>query len=625
MKAEVLLAIVSKLVRDQISSEASRSLRGPRGFQGFRGEDGLPGKDGKDFVWEDNEQKIRSICKEVALKFSDLTKEEIESLKGEDGKSFSWEEHSGKISDLIQTHSLKFEDLTAEQISALRGPKGRDGRDGTDGKDGESFEFDKYESKIQSIIKEEVTSVIPELKLKFSDLTEEEVEFIRGPRGPSGKNGKDFNFEDHREFFESLKFKFSDFTQEEIHLLKLKFSDLSAEEVESIKLKFSDLTEEEKISLRGPRGQRGKQGVMGEKGETGETGPIGPVGPRGEIGPRGIQGLPGIGRNGDNGKDGAPGKDAPVIENIEVVRSKGSFHFVFSFSDGSTIETEEIKIPSSVVAQYIGMGGGDGGSGGSGTPGSQYYFGAGVPNDSLYSNGDIYQDTDTGDQYKKIAGTWVLQDNITGPAGTNGTDGTDGVDGADGLAATIAVGTVTTGAPGSSASVTNVGTPNAAIFDITIPRGNTGASGAGTNLLSDVLCDSNVFVGSVVRLIKDGETDLLMSGWTSLAALFTLNPKTYTTKAILAKADTHENANAAGIVESKSSSTLCDITTIGSTGPIYLGLDVLKEYYLSDSLSGVLVVEELAPTTPGSILVKIGQPLNDSQLLVSRGERRVVV
>lgn len=62
----------------------------------------------------------------------------------------------------------------------------------------------------------------------------------------------------------------------------------------------------------------------------------------------------------------------------------------------------------------------------------------------------------------------------TGPAGA---DGADGVDGEDGLAATIAVGTVTTGAPGSSATITNVGTSQAAIFDFSIPQGATGETG----------------------------------------------------------------------------------------------------------------------------------------------------
>ncbi|MBQ9631430.1 MAG: hypothetical protein IJV04_00730 [Lachnospiraceae bacterium] len=48
------------------------------------------------------------------------------------------------------------------------------------------------------------------------------------------------------------------------------------------------------------------------------------------------------------------------------------------------------------------------------------------------------------------------------------------VKGQDGQAATIAVGTVTTGAAGSSASVTNSGTQNAAVFDFVIPKGDNG-------------------------------------------------------------------------------------------------------------------------------------------------------
>ena len=63
-------------------------------------------------------------------------------------------------------------------------------------------------------------------------------------------------------------------------------------------------------------------------------------------------------------------------------------------------------------------------------------------------------------------------------AGADGADGKDGAPGADGKdgAATVQIGTVTTGAPGSQASVTNVGADNAAILNFTIPRGDTGAA-----------------------------------------------------------------------------------------------------------------------------------------------------
>lgn len=66
-----------------------------------------------------------------------------------------------------------------------------------------------------------------------------------------------------------------------------------------------------------------------------------------------------------------------------------------------------------------------------------------------------------------IDGTEFLADEITAK-------------GDPGTAATITVGTVTTGAAGTSVIVTNVGDETEAIFDITIPRGDTGASGAGS-------------------------------------------------------------------------------------------------------------------------------------------------
>lgn len=71
----------------------------------------------------------------------------------------------------------------------------------------------------------------------------------------------------------------------------------------------------------------------------------------------------------------------------------------------------------------------------------------------------------------------VIQPNQKGEKGDPGTNGTNGTNGINGTAATIAVGTVTTGAPGSSATVSNVGTSGAAIFDFSIPRGDVGATG----------------------------------------------------------------------------------------------------------------------------------------------------
>lgn len=72
----------------------------------------------------------------------------------------------------------------------------------------------------------------------------------------------------------------------------------------------------------------------------------------------------------------------------------------------------------------------------------------------------------------------------------NGTTTTTINDGIDGTAATIAVGTVSTGAAGTSASIVNVGTTSAAIFDFIIPQGekgetgSTGASGTSATITS---------------------------------------------------------------------------------------------------------------------------------------------
>ena len=90
---------------------------------------------------------------------------------------------------------------------------------------------------------------------------------------------------------------------------------------------------------------------------------------------------------------------------------------------------------------------------------------------------------------------------ITIPRGNTGATGNNGA------AATIAVGTVTTGAPGSSVVINNVGSSSAAVFDIAIPRGDQGASGSGSG---DVIgpasaVDNRVvfFDGATGKQIKD--------------------------------------------------------------------------------------------------------------------------
>ena len=64
-----------------------------------------------------------------------------------------------------------------------------------------------------------------------------------------------------------------------------------------------------------------------------------------------------------------------------------------------------------------------------------------------------------------------------GIQGPRGLQGEQGVQGPAGNAATITIGSVTTSAPGTAASVTNSGTPLAAVLDFTIPQGAKGDKG----------------------------------------------------------------------------------------------------------------------------------------------------
>ncbi len=71
-----------------------------------------------------------------------------------------------------------------------------------------------------------------------------------------------------------------------------------------------------------------------------------------------------------------------------------------------------------------------------------------------------------------------VSDTTASPYGTTKKANVDQFIGDKGDAATVDVGTTTTGAEGTDASVVNAGTTSAAVFNFTIPRGNTGATGA---------------------------------------------------------------------------------------------------------------------------------------------------
>lgn len=105
--------------------------------------------------------------------------------------------------------------------------------------------------------------------------------------------------------------------------------------------------------------------------------------------------------------------------------------------------------------------------------------------------------------------------NFTIPRGDTGAAGQDGRDGNDGSAATITVGSTTTGAAGTNASVSNSGTSSAAVLNFTIPRGDTGA--AGQNGQDGAA--ASVSVGTTTTLPAGSSATVTNSGTSSAAVL----------------------------------------------------------------------------------------------------------
>lgn len=351
METEILIALIGRMVDRRLADLPEHVVSGGRGPRG------PVGPQGKDFVFAEHEEKIREWSKQFALTFENLTPEQIELLKGprgrdgrdgKDGKDFVFTEHEGVMRDWAKEVSLTFEDLSHDQIESLRGPRGHDGRIGLDGR---SFIFEEHRDAIESTIRSVVDGLRSDLRLKFTDLTADEIGELRGQRGRDGRDGRDFVFDEHREFFNSLRLKFEDLTAEEKQSLKLHFSELTEEEKALLKLRFEDLTDDDKISLRGPRGLRGQKGSQGRDGKNG-------VAIRGLPGPHGVRGF--AGAPGADGKDGTDGVDAPYIVDIQAEQfGKDKLVFCFYFSDGSEIRTDKVSLPAPV---NVYGGGGRGGS-----------------------------------------------------------------------------------------------------------------------------------------------------------------------------------------------------------------------------------------------------------------------
>lgn len=199
----------------------------------------------------------------------------------------------------------------------------------------------------------------------------------------------------------------------------------------------------------GPTGATGPTGPIGATGPTGPTGPAstvpGPPGPTGPTGPTGPAGGP-PGPPGPTGPAGSPGPTGPT----GLTGPTGSAGTITvgttttSPAGGSASVTNSGTTTAAIFNFTIPTGP----TGPSGSPGS-----GGPP------------------------GPPGPASTVPGPPGPTGATGATG---STGSAATIAVGTTTTGPAGSSASVTNSGTPTAAVFNFTVPTGPTGAPGGFT-------------------------------------------------------------------------------------------------------------------------------------------------
>jgi len=645
------------MIDDAIKNiENNQGLRGPRGFRGLDGKD-FDIEEHLPTIQSELVKIFDSRKSELKLSFEDLSFEEKESLRGRDGKngidgidgkSLTFEdcreELTSSLLDYLNSNvekfKLKFSDLTFEEKRTLKGSRGQRGKEGPKGKD---FEWSEHETEILGHFRK----FVEENKLKFSDLTDEEKLELRGERGEKGsrgrdgRDGKDFSFEESKEDIKNL-------VLEEKEIFRLKFSDLSEEEKNQIKLKFDHLTEDDKRQLKGPRGQRGRTGEKGDTGEKGEDayqvallsgfsgsredwlnslkgerGPIGPMGPMGVSGPRGFQ-----------GQDGKDGQDAPEIVDVRIVVSRNKeMSLEFRFSDGSVVRTNKVDLPS-ITHTYYSIGAGSGG-GGTGEDGKSAY-------EIAVENGFVGTEVE-----------WL--ESLIGPQGPQGEQGIQGEQGPQGEQGLPGEGVPPGGTTGQILAKTSDDDYDTQWIDA--PSGGTGGcveiqdeytsvtncaksinfvgpnvrvvprifmsewstlsdvepslsdyDGGLTNpenvdvfidfadpsIISDVSCESDVYVGSFVRM-------------TSLGI------------AVNALADTFSNSNVIGLVESKVNPNKCVIRVSGKSSGIYSGLNPALDYYLSDTIPGALQTN--IPTTSGHIKLKLGQPFSSSSFLMAKGER----
>ncbi len=193
--------------------------------------------------------------------------------------------------------------------------------------------------------------------------------------------------------------------------------------------------------IQGPAGPAGPQGSQGSQGPAGAQGLTGPAGAQGPAGPQGTQGLAGqAGAQGIPGVAGAAGPQGPAgVQGPQgatgAVGATGANGAVGMNFRGPWMQTNNYAV-----------------------------------NDAVTYDGSTYlaQSFGANNEPDSSPDAWIViaQAGGAGPTGPAGT------------AASVTIGSVTTLAAGASATVTNTGTPQAAVLNFGIPQGIAGAAGS---------------------------------------------------------------------------------------------------------------------------------------------------
>lgn len=115
---------------------------------------------------------------------------------------------------------------------------------------------------------------------------------------------------------------------------------------------------------------------------------------------------------------------------------------------------------------------------------------------------------------------------------------------------------------------------------------------SGNIVISDVVCDSSVYVGAVVIMTSNVVYNAIATSVT--------------------------NANFIGICIEKIDATTCNVLINGVTPEIYTGLDDDKKYFLSGSAAGAISNSAPAPGS-GHIIIRVGEPFSTTKLTLHKG------